>query len=168
LLHRHLNLHPLVARELIAVGRRHGMRALRIPAEPATVLACIEPRRRAGSWIVTVCAALLRAQARRAGLMMPDAVFGLAWSGALTEARLVGLLDHLPDGLNEIYAHPATADRFPDHARGYLYTQELAALCAPAARAAMRRSGFRLGSYSGECEAHWGSLPELPSPASPG
>ena len=48
----------------------------------------------------------------RAGLLIPDAVFGLAWSGAMTAARLRGLITHLPDGLSEIYLHPATAGSF--------------------------------------------------------
>jgi chitin disaccharide deacetylase len=163
--HRHFHLHPIVARELIAAGRRHGMRAMRIPAEPRMVVARIDPRSRTSSWVVTACAALLRAQALHAGLRVADAVFGLAWSGALTQARLVGLLDQLPDGLIEIYAHPAVADRFPGHARGYRYAEELAALCAPATHAALRRSGFRLGSYGGECEAE-GRTPRAPPTSS--
>jgi hopanoid biosynthesis associated protein HpnK len=152
--HRHFHLHPVVAHEIISIGLGYGMRALRVPAEPQAVLARIEKRQRdASSRIVGLCAAVLRAQARRAGLLTPDAVFGLAWSGALTEDRLVGLLDHLPRGLIEIYAHPAASDAFAGHAPGYRYVDERDALCAPPVRDAFRRSGFRLGSYGQAADA---------------
>jgi len=151
--HHHFHLHPIVARELISIGLGYGMRALRVPAEPRHVLARIDRSERQGSWWVGLCARRLRARARRAGLVTPDAVFGLAWSGALTQDRLVGLLDHLPSGLIEIYAHPATTDTFAGHAPGCRYADELDALCAPPVRAALRRSGFRLGCYGDATEA---------------
>jgi hypothetical protein len=46
---------------------------------------------------------------RRSGdrIAAPDQVFGLAWSGAMTD-RLAGLI-LLPEGLSEIYMHPAWA-----------------------------------------------------------
>jgi hypothetical protein len=75
-----------------------------------------------------------------------DAVFGLAWSGAMTTTRLLGLLQHLPEGRSEIYLHPATADDFPGHASGYRYADELAALIAPDVLAAAR--ALRLGGYA--------------------
>ena len=75
-------------------------------------------------------------------------MFGLAWSGAMTTARVRGLLAHLPPGFVEIYTHPATANDFAGHAPGYRYTDELAALCDPRCIAALRQSGYRLGGYS--------------------
>jgi hypothetical protein len=78
---------------------------------------------------------------------MPDAVFGLAWSGAVTQERLARLLACLPSGLIEIYTHPAVCDGFPGHFPGYRYREELAALRAPETVAALQASGFRLGSY---------------------
>jgi len=80
-------------------------------------------------------------------LRSPDAVFGLAWSGAMTAPRLCGLLHHLSEGCTEIYTHPATSDRFEGHAPGYRYADELAALTAPDAVAAARRPGIVLGGY---------------------
>jgi predicted glycoside hydrolase/deacetylase ChbG (UPF0249 family) len=90
---------------------------------------------------------VVRAQARRARMTTPDAVFGLAWSGAMTAARIRGLLDRLPPGVIEIYTHPASADAFTGHAPGYRYTEELAALTDPDCIAALRRSGYRLGGF---------------------
>lgn len=146
--HKHFHLHPIVAREIIAIGRRFGIRALRVPAEPRAILervekgCCTVVQRLLDPWV-----ALLRFQATRAGLLIPDAVFGLRWSGELTKKRLIGLLGNLPPGLIEIYTHPAVTSSFPDHAPGYRYKDECDALCAAEAMKALRASGFRLGSY---------------------
>jgi hopanoid biosynthesis associated protein HpnK len=145
--HKHFHLHPVIAAEIIAVGARYGMRGLRVPREPASVLSAIEPRAaHAPAWTTAPWAALLAWRARRAGLQTPDAVFGLAWSGAMTTPRLLGLLQHLPEGRSEIYLHPATANDFAGHASGYRYAQELTALTAPAVVAAAR--DLRLGGYA--------------------
>jgi hypothetical protein len=72
-------------------------------------------------------------------------VFGLRWSGALTPVRLEALLRHLPDGLSEVYLHPATAGGFEGAAYGYRYAEEFAALTDPgviAAAAGIPRGGF--------------------------
>lgn len=146
--HKHYHLHPVIAEAVIAVGKRHGMRNLRVPVEPASVLAAVEPGSRrplataAGPW-----ARLLRRRARRAGLTTPDAVFGLAWSGAMTAERVAGLLHRLPEGRIEIYTHPATSGGFDGAAPGYRYADELAALLAPECIAAARRPDVRLGGY---------------------
>jgi hypothetical protein len=87
-------------------------------------------------------------KARRAGLKIPDAVFGLAWSGAMTTPRLEGLLRHLPDCFSEIYMHPASYDSFEGHAPGYRYREELAALTAPSVIAAARQPDVVLGGYA--------------------
>jgi hopanoid biosynthesis associated protein HpnK len=144
--HKHFHLHPIIARELIALGKKFGVRAIRVPAEPVAVVRALDPTAAAlaprllGQW-----ARVLRAQARRARMITPDAVFGLAWSGAMTRDRVRRLLEELPPGLVEIYTHPATANAFPGHAPGYRYTDELAALTDPDCVAALRRSGVRLG-----------------------
>jgi hopanoid biosynthesis associated protein HpnK len=147
--HKHFQLHPTIAGQMITIGRRYGLRGFRVPREPASVLAEVEPsvRRRPDDWTAP-WAALLGRRARRAGLRVPDAVFGLAWSGAMTELRFSGLLRRLSEGCTEIYLHPATSDSFEGHAPGYRYADELAALMAPSAIAAACRPDVALGGYS--------------------
>jgi hopanoid biosynthesis associated protein HpnK len=146
--HKHFHLHPSVAQAIVAVGGQYGLRGLRVPREPAAVLAGIEKEARASRiGVATPWSALLARRARRNGAWSPDAVFGLAWSGAMTQSRLAGILKNLPDGSTEIYTHPATADDFDGHARGYRYVVELAALTSPATIAAARRPDVTLGGY---------------------
>jgi chitin disaccharide deacetylase len=146
--HRHFHLHPLLSGEIIRHALRHGAPFVRAPREPAKVLQRIErQRRRFEQMLVAPFAELLATRLQRAGLPTPDQVFGLAWSGAMTGERLLGLLAHLPEGLSEIYTHPATGT-FAGAAAGYRYAAELAALTAPEVVEAAARCGARLGGFA--------------------
>jgi hopanoid biosynthesis associated protein HpnK len=146
--HQHFHLHPIVGREIISIGRRFGMQALRVPAEPGWLLLRIEGRPcRGPAALLRPFATALRRQVRRAGVADADAVFGLRWSGAFTPQRMALLLANLPSGLIEIYTHPAIKDRFLGGAPGYRYRDEFEALRAPAVISALQRCGFPIGGY---------------------
>lgn len=150
--HKHFHIHPVIAEQIMTIGPAYAMRALRIPREPAKVLARVEKGRGTISSMIMApimapWSARLEAQARRARLITADAVFGLRWTGAMTLPRVAGLLKHLPSGLIEIYTHPATSNDFAGHARGYRYADELDALCDQASIAALCNSGYRLGGF---------------------
>ena len=153
--HQHYHLHPAILGELLDIGRDYGMTALRVPLEPIAALRAVEPTRR--SLVTTVAspwAALMSARARGAGLVTADRVFGLAWSGAITEKRLAALIETLLPGRTEIYTHPATAGGFQGSAAGYLYPEELSALLSPLCRDALSRSGAALGGYGDFAGVH--------------
>ena len=140
--HKHFHLHPTIARLVIEIGRRYGLNAMRAPCEPLSVLRRIEPDASGGE-VERFCANRLRERLWAAGIWSPDQVFGLCWSGAMNAARLAGLMSHLPDGVSEIYLHPATGS-YRGSTPGYRYTQEFAALVSPdvAARAKELRKGI--------------------------
>ncbi|HEV2301018.1 MAG TPA: hopanoid biosynthesis-associated protein HpnK [Stellaceae bacterium] len=147
--HKHMHIHPTVARMIVEIGRDYGMRAVRVPAEPVGPLNRAWPgeRRRAplyGAWT-----GRLRRRLERAGLAVNDHLFGIAWSGAMVEERLLALIPQLPEGVSEIYFHPASertpalVAMMPD----YRHTQELAALLSPAVRERLAQEGVRLVDY---------------------
>ncbi len=145
--HKHFHLHPTIAALLLESAKAHGARGARVPLEPQGVLARIEPQRPSGVVALTMpFAQALRSRFRKAGLAAPDQVFGLAWSGAMTAPRLNGLLENLPDGLSEIYMHPATAP-YSGSAPGYQYAGELAALTQPGLGERLAESGIRTGGF---------------------
>ena len=164
--HKHMHLHPTVGRMLIRAGLRHGLRSLRIPHEPPAPLRVSEGTvDTAGAAALRLWTRLLRAQARRAGLATNDWCFGLAWSGGMDTARVTRLAGCLPDGLSEIYFHPATA-RNAEIRRlmpGYGHESELEALCDPGLRAALARASVRLTTW----QERAGEVP-APTPFSPG
>jgi len=147
--HRHFQLHPTVGAATIAIGQTYGMRALRVPIEPWQILAEIDPQTQRGLGFITApWAAWLRRRARRAGLTIADAVFGLAWSGGMTAERFAALIGRLPAGFAEIYLHPAVTNAFAGAVPGYRYAEEFAALCDADCMAAVRRLGYAPGGYA--------------------
>ena len=68
----------------------------------------------------------------------------------MTEERILGLLPHLPEGVSEIYFHPATEMALPLRADmpGYRPAEELAALVSPGVRRRIEELGIRLVSYA--------------------
>jgi chitin disaccharide deacetylase len=146
--HKHFHLHPTIAGLIVKLGRRHGVKGARVPLEPQRVLAAIEPHHTTPAMVMltTPFARGLRRNFMRHGIAAPDQVFGLAWSGAMRAERLAGLLTHLPEGLSEIYMHPATGT-YPGSAPGYDYRGELAALTDPRMPALIQAGDIRLGGF---------------------
>ena len=147
--HKHFHLHPTIAGAILKVGRRYGLSVLRTPSEPRRVLQAVEPASEiAPAYVTAPWSELVRLRLQRSGVRTADQVFGLQWSGAMTTARLRGLIENLPDGLSEIYTHPATASVFEGAAPSYRFTDELAALIDPGVRAALAKGGIELGGFS--------------------
>jgi hopanoid biosynthesis associated protein HpnK len=145
--HKHFHLHPTIAALIVTLGKAHGVRGARVPLEPQDVLGRVEKHGRSGMVALTApFARRLRSRFRRAGIASPDHVFGLAWTGAMTPRRLAGLIENLPEGLSEIYMHPAIAP-YPGSAPGYLYGEELAALTEPGLPGLITAKGIRVGGY---------------------
>jgi len=145
--HKHFHLHPTIASLILDIGKAHGLKGARVPLEPQAVLGRIEPRKTSAVVALTApFARSLRRRFRQAGVTSPDQVFGLAWSGAMTNKRLAGLIEHLPEGLTEIYMHPATGP-YAGSAPGYQYQGELAALTDPALSARLAAKGIKSGGF---------------------
>jgi hopanoid biosynthesis associated protein HpnK len=133
--HKHLHLHPTTAGMIFDIGRRYGMRAMRIPREPIAA--------GLGAVLMRWWAGRLGARARRAGLRVNDHLLGLAATGRMTEAEALALLARLPPGVTELYFHPATSR--PPELSGpmpdYRHMDELAALMSPAVGAKLAAMG---------------------------
>lgn len=147
--HKHMHVHPTVARMLVEIGREYGMSAVRVPVEPLEVLRAAFPEDRHRIPLYRPWIEALRRRLRRAGLLVNDHLFGLAWSGAMVEERLLRLIAQLPDGISEIYLHPAAA-RTPALAAampGYRHREEFAALISPSVGALVAELGIRTAGY---------------------
>lgn len=136
--HKHMHLHPMVGAALLRCGVAHGLRAIRIPREaPATT-------RGAGARLLNAWCGVLRAQARRHGMICNDYVTGLADTGQMDLATVTRLLAALPEGIVEMYFHPASARSkaiaalMPDYRHEAEYEALLRAKIPP---------GVRLTSY---------------------
>jgi hopanoid biosynthesis associated protein HpnK len=145
--HLHFHLHPLVGRLIESIGADFGLRAVRLPLEPVEVLRQVERTGWSASAALTVpFARALRRRLAGANLLIAERTFGLRWSGQMSRTRLAGLIRQLPEGVSEIYLHPASG-AYPGAAPGYRYREELEALTAPEVIAACRDAAVRLGGF---------------------
>ena len=147
--HKHFHLHPTIAKLMVEIGARFGLRGVRVPLEPARVVRAIEGRGPASpiNPLAPFCL-MLRARLRSAGMMSPDRVFGLAWSGAMTTQRLRAVVAQLPEGVSEVYLHPATSSDFREAVPDYRYREELDALLDAAVNKEARGGGIKLGGFA--------------------
>jgi hopanoid biosynthesis associated protein HpnK len=147
--HKHFHVHPSILTVILELAKEFGGPAVRAPFEPAAILARNDGARPGfTASALAPLTRLQRARLKRAGIAAPDQVFGLAWSGAMTESRLAGLIAHLPAGVTEIYTHPATSADFAGAAPGYRYQEELAALTSPDLRRQIAEAGVASGGFS--------------------
>jgi hopanoid biosynthesis associated protein HpnK len=151
--HKHFHLHPVVLSAITRVALRFGSPPVRVPLEPFGASFRAKRDRALGRlarWLFYFMQTRrMRRQLSAAGIRSNDHVFGLNDSGAMVESRMLGLIDRLPDGISELYCHPATRrwngpDTLPP---GYRAEEELAALLSPAVRMKLETCDLRPVSY---------------------
>ncbi|MCP5116113.1 MAG: hopanoid biosynthesis-associated protein HpnK [bacterium] len=135
--HNHMHLHPTVLSTILRVGRDYGMKTMRVPDEPGK------------GQLLKPWSNLLRWRLRRHSILSNNRVLGRSDSGALTTTRAVELLANLPEGITEMYFHPATrrcpeVDRDMPH---YQHEAELETLLSLKLKQAIEASGAELASY---------------------
>jgi hopanoid biosynthesis associated protein HpnK len=150
--HNHLHVHPIVFDMLLDIGPRYGMRALRIPHEPARASWQAGGDRffARAVWPLFLAPWMhrMRRRARRAGMITNDLIFGMRDSGHVTGDRIYGYLRAMPHGVAEIYSHPAAASEGGDpSAASYDHAGELAALLDPGLRRAVEAADVSLVAY---------------------
>lgn len=147
--HKHMHVHPTIARLILEIGRTYGIRAVRLPAEPVAILRRAIPgeRHRVPTFPPAVFA--LRRRLSRAGLVTNDHTFGMAWSGNMVEERVLALLPHLPAGITEMYFHPATRETRALVAAmpTYRFVDELRTLLSAGVRRRIVELGISLAAY---------------------
>lgn len=134
--HHHMHLHPTVLGLLIRIGKEFGLRAIRLPREPLF-------HRGRVNWsrlLLTPWLALMHWRIRRAGLHCNNSIFGLSDSGRMNAARMLDIIRRLPEGVTEVFCHPASTT-------GDLRRPELDALLNKEIAAASREHGTTLIAF---------------------
>lgn len=151
--HVTIHMHPVVMDILCDLAPRYGIRAVRLPREPLGAALAWDRRHalrklfEAGAFGSLARYALPRL--RRAGLRVPDRLYGMHQTGQMTEDYLLHVIAALPPGVSEIYGHPAELDAEARRWRpaDYASEAELAALCSPRVRAALDAAQIERISY---------------------
>ena len=151
--HQHFHMHPVVTRVIARLAPSFGSPPVRLPVEPfhpSWRATADRPLQRLASWLFNMVQTRpMRRRFSAAGLEFNDSVFGLNDSGAMIEQRVLSFLDHLPEGITELYCHPATGrwegpDNLP---RDYRPEEEFAALTSPKVRARIESIGLHPLSF---------------------
>ena len=144
--HHHFHLHPTVQALLLDLACEQRLPPLRLPVEPPGGAWRSDPAETLRRWLAWSFHGLrtraLRRRLRAAGVACNDACFGIWDSGRMDRARLAAAIAALPDGVSEIYCHPATR-RSADQPASYQPVAELAALRDPTIRDLLARLGVR-------------------------
>ncbi|HEY6620580.1 MAG TPA: hopanoid biosynthesis-associated protein HpnK [Steroidobacteraceae bacterium] len=148
--HKHFHLHPTILGILIRNAREFGARAMRVPSEPFWFAARAKRWDAAtGGTLLAPWLMLMRHRLRVAGIFHNDWVFGIARSGSMDEEQLLTILERLPQGVTEIYLHPAvdSGTVIAPSMRSYRHAEELAALMSPRVRETIAALNIRHGGY---------------------
>lgn len=158
--HHHFHQHPTVLGIIIDLAREFSVKAVRVPYEPFIT----SWRARHGGLLRRLGAGLfhlhratrMKKLLRKARIHYNDYLFGLNDSGRMNKTVLLQFLAHLPEGISEVYCHPATSgwsgvDTLPDD---YLCEQEFEALVDPAVVTYLQESNIRRTTFT--------ALPSLP------
>ncbi len=149
--HNHMHLHPTVLGLIIDIGRDYGLSAVRLPAEPMVIPGCARPsvRQVIGHFFLGIWLSLMRRRLSRARLAFNDRVYGIRHSGAMDRERILPLLENLPDGVTEIFSHPARGawDGVETAAAAYRFEDEFQALIDTGVKVAVTSSGARPATF---------------------
>jgi len=145
--HNHFHIHPTILDAVLEIAAHTRIPAVRVPSQPLSTMPA------SAAFMAAVMApwvARTRSRLRRAGIITNDCLFGLFETGAMVESAWLRLIPLLPDGLTEIYCHPATATvgLLKETMPSYRHAEELAALMSPRVREALERAGAQLTTFS--------------------
>jgi hopanoid biosynthesis associated protein HpnK len=141
--HHHFHMHPVVTDAIAKLAPRFGSPPVRFPVEPfgpSWRAGADKPLRRFFNWAFYAgLTHRMRKKLESAGLALNDHVFGVNDTGGMTESRILAYLENLPDGITELYAHPAMGD---DRSQTYPSVEEYRGLISPVVRAKVAALGL--------------------------
>lgn len=152
--HLNVHLHPMLQATLARLAPEFGIRAVRLTREPIAPNLRYDRRHRMRKTFEGVVLRFLSRIAERRlaplGVAFSDRTLGLHQSGGCDETYLTHALSELPEGVSELYCHPAESQT-PEMRRlmpGYRPADELAALTSPRIRALVAERGIELIRWS--------------------
>jgi hopanoid biosynthesis associated protein HpnK len=147
--HNHMHVHPTVLGIVLRLASMFGVPFIRLPFEPPALRRSGAPRLTISERLAVLSLApwlrFMRRRIEHAGLRHNDTLLGLRNSGHLNEASLLELLSQLPEGITELYFHPAIR-RTPQVAAmmpGYDNEAEFAALTSTLVSDRLRTLGLK-------------------------
>ena len=154
--HKHTHLFPRVLRPLLKAAKMCGIRAVRNPFEPDSLVrfsqVSLRPRmltRYCAVRALQSMAGKFRRTVEAEGLATTDGTVGIVLTGFLNRRRLDALIRRIPDGTWELVTHPGYSDGALSPLSGLTASREteLALLTSPSTRDLLKQCGVELISY---------------------
>jgi hopanoid biosynthesis associated protein HpnK len=136
--HNHMHFHPTILKLIIEIGREFGLSAIRLPYEPGNGM------------LLLPLIGLMKRRLRRSKMLFNDFIFGIRDTGRMNNDCLKRIIYALPEGVSEIFLHPATKlyNKIEPETAGFQFEEEFNALIDPLVRDAITRTGVKLISFS--------------------
>jgi hopanoid biosynthesis associated protein HpnK len=161
--HNHMHLHPTVLSAILAELNPAGLNAshpaaVRLPREPwsASLRGVSSVRIRAvlERGVMAPWLKVMEHRLKRRGIPHNQWLFGLTETGRMNEATLLQVIDTLPEGVVEIYCHPATRrpGAITNSMSGYDNEGEFHALVSGRVRTRLVERKLRVGGFADICK----------------
>ena len=152
--HKHMHLHPTVLEMIIRIGKDYDVKAIRLPNEPL-LDALINDRkekirRHAQRLFLKPWVTRMKKRLQENGIRNNEYIYGIYDSGHMHIETVIRILAHLPDGLTEIYSHPATErwDDIDPAANDYEFEAEYKALIHNRTKQAIDKFSIELTGFN--------------------
>jgi hopanoid biosynthesis associated protein HpnK len=108
--HLHMHVHPVILENLVQLAKRHGARSMRVPEDDLLLSLSLSRDgwlKQVADWLIFK---ILCKRMRAERIEYAGRVYGLFMSGRMSEEYVLRVLDHLGEGVFELYCHPAVYD----------------------------------------------------------
>lgn len=149
--HQHVHMHPVLFGRALDLAAEYGIPLIRMPHTNFRLNASLDRGRLISKFLKASIfnalrgACLLAHDAGRPGVYLADHTYGLLQIGRTDASYLVKLLPELPEGVSEIYIHPALE---PEPCSPHIRRDvELAALMSPEVRRAVEEQKLTVTTF---------------------
>jgi hopanoid biosynthesis associated protein HpnK len=152
--HNHMHLHPTVFDLIIKIGKEFGITAIRIPNEPPleSIISGGKDKiqRQLRFIFFKPFVSRMKKLCEANNIKHNDTIYGLNDSGHMTIDTLIRIIPHIPDGITEIYSHPATErwDDIDPAAKDYEFEAEYKALIHARTKRAVEKFDIELSGFN--------------------
>jgi len=139
--HNHLHLHPTVLSLILTIGKKFGMKSIRLPKA--------ELAKGWGAKLLIPWLALMKFRLEKHDIRYNDILLGLDQTGMLDTKTLISMINRLSDHTVELMCHPATGPwpGMDPAASTFRHDQEFLALIDDATVKAVHDNGIKLIAY---------------------
>ena len=143
--HQHVHALPALFGLVVRIAKEAGIPRVRVPLDSPFRAGALGSSRFLGKAVLCLLSLPAQSAVNAAGLRSCTRMIGLFESGALSEQRLLSMLEQLEDSSTELMCHPGHTD--PKYAHwNFHWEEELQALTSPAVRALLTARGIELSS----------------------